>query len=382
MRLYECLRNGLSQPQTRRVPRPRRPSRRRSCPRVERCEDRTLLSNFTAASVSDLIADIKAANRAGGTNTITLAASTTFDLTKVNNTTDGPTGLPVIAGNDILTITGQGGDIIQRDSSASPFRLFDVASGATLQLNDLTLQNGFAFGSNVSSQGGAIYNDGSLDLSGVTVQNNVAEGTNGSSGTNSNRNGQWGSSAWGGGVYSLGTELVLENGTLIQNNEVRGGDGGNGYKSGAGGDGGGAVGGGVAVYAGTATFINTTVGANLAQGGSNGTGASLGRNGTGSGGGIAIDGGTVELTSVVVNSNQADPGSGGGLNQGSYGGGIFIDGGTVTLCSDTVQSNTSEFPGGGIAIYGGTVYIDTFTVNNTTNNSPDNIYGSYILQNC
>jgi hypothetical protein len=35
-------------------------------PRLEALEDRTLLSNYTASSVSDLIADIKAANSAGG----------------------------------------------------------------------------------------------------------------------------------------------------------------------------------------------------------------------------------------------------------------------------------------------------------------------------
>jgi hypothetical protein len=35
-------------------------------PRLEQLEDRTLLANFTAATVSDLIADITAANASGG----------------------------------------------------------------------------------------------------------------------------------------------------------------------------------------------------------------------------------------------------------------------------------------------------------------------------
>jgi hypothetical protein len=43
-----------------------------------------------------------------GTNTITLARGATFTLTAVNNTTDGPTGLPVIAANNKLTILGNG----------------------------------------------------------------------------------------------------------------------------------------------------------------------------------------------------------------------------------------------------------------------------------
>jgi hypothetical protein len=54
-------------------------------------------STFNAATVSDLIADINAANLVGGSNTITFVAHKTFNLTAVNNTTDGPTGLPVIA---------------------------------------------------------------------------------------------------------------------------------------------------------------------------------------------------------------------------------------------------------------------------------------------
>src|SRR5262249_59336841 len=74
-------------------------SRRRGAPRpeLERLEDRTVLSSYTASSVADLIADIKAANAAGGSNTITLAPGKTFTLTAADNTTDtGATGLPVV----------------------------------------------------------------------------------------------------------------------------------------------------------------------------------------------------------------------------------------------------------------------------------------------
>src|SRR5262249_35068606 len=41
-------------------------------PRVESLETRTILSIYTAASASDLIADITAANKSGGSSTITL----------------------------------------------------------------------------------------------------------------------------------------------------------------------------------------------------------------------------------------------------------------------------------------------------------------------
>src|SRR5262249_28880128 len=135
-------------------------------------------SNYTAATVPDLIADINAANAAGGSNTITLVAGTTFTLTAVNNTTEGATGLPVITANDSLTIAGNGDTIERSTAKGTPaFRLLDVAAGASLTLNNLTLQGGLAFGGGVSAEGGAIYNQGTLLLNGVTVQNNSAQGS-------------------------------------------------------------------------------------------------------------------------------------------------------------------------------------------------------------
>ena len=58
-------------------------------PTLEALEDRTLPSSYAAATTSALIADINAANQAGGTNTITLTAPTTspYVLTAVNNIT-------------------------------------------------------------------------------------------------------------------------------------------------------------------------------------------------------------------------------------------------------------------------------------------------------
>src|SRR6516164_7292091 len=79
------------------------PRRRRAssfCLPAEVLEVRSLLSSYTAANVSALIADINAANASGGANTITLAANTKFDLTAVNNITNGLNGLPVIRGKN------------------------------------------------------------------------------------------------------------------------------------------------------------------------------------------------------------------------------------------------------------------------------------------
>jgi hypothetical protein len=228
--------------------------RHRPCPGLERLEDRTLPSTYTAASVADLIADVNAANAAGGSNTITLVAGTTFTLTAVNNSTDGATGLPIIAANDNLTIAGNGDTLQRSTASGTPaFRLLDVASGASLTLNNLTLQDGLAFGAGVAAEGGAIYNQGTLLLGGVIVQNNSAQG---SAGQSSSPPGQ---SAAGGGIYSGGS-LTLQ-GCTVQNNQATGGPGG--YFVGTGGD---AAGGGI--YSSAAlTLQDCTVQTNQALGG-------------------------------------------------------------------------------------------------------------------
>src|SRR5262249_28593393 len=148
----------------------RPPSARRRNVRlaVESLEDRVTPANYSAASVSDLIADINAANLTPEADTITLVASKTFTLNVVDNTTDGATGLPVIAASEDLTVVGNG-DIIERSSATGTlaFRLFDVAAGASLALQNVTLQGGLAFRafeSPVPAQGGAVYNQGTLVL--------------------------------------------------------------------------------------------------------------------------------------------------------------------------------------------------------------------------
>jgi hypothetical protein len=159
MSLNQLYRRWLAR--TRRVRKTPAPRRRNLCLTLEQLEERTVPSCFTAASVADLVADINAANLAGGSNTITLAAGATFSLTTVNNAT----GLPVVATNDNLTIVGSG-DTIQRSTATGTLalRLFDVASGASLTLQNLTLQNGLAYGGGWSRGGGAVLSQGALNL--------------------------------------------------------------------------------------------------------------------------------------------------------------------------------------------------------------------------
>jgi len=394
---------GLSR---RRRPQPR-PARRGIRPVLEHLEDRALPSSYSASSVSALTADISAANKAGGANTIALSAPTTSPYVG---------GMLSIAANDNLTIVGNG-DTIERNtaSGTKPFRLFDVASGGSLTLQNMTLKNGFAISSYYyggldslggigPAQGGAIYNLGALTLKGVTVADNQAiAGTNASEGA----------SAYGGAIWSNGS-LTLENGTLFEGNSAQGGSPEQHGDSGLGGS---AFGGAVYVAGGTANISNTTFTGNsvtggLALGDAFGgaiyvaagqvtlTNSTVINNGAGFptfsvlgdaawGGGVYIAGGTVSLSGDTVDSNYVSNG------QSGVGGGLFILGGTVTVSNTTVQANVAsnvyDTAGGGgicIASWGGaTVYLDPFTVanaiNNTdssgTNGSTGDIDGTYIL---
>ena len=191
-----------------RAPRQRKGRNRpRQSPRVgrggkrltfEQLEGRALLASWIAASVADLIADINAANLAGGSNTIELVAGKTFTLTAVDNTTNGANGLPVIVAGDNLTIVGNG-DTIQRstDPDTPAFRFFDVAAGAALTLKNLTLANGIVIGdTGMTAYGGAILNEagGTLTVIHSTFTGNQAVGGDG-----------------GGGLGGLGIGGAIEN---------------------------------------------------------------------------------------------------------------------------------------------------------------------------
>src|SRR5260370_33096470 len=80
------------------------PRRRNTRLTLLHLEDRTVPSNFNAATVADLIADINAANMAGRSNTITLAAANACTLTARGNWAGGENRLPGIAANVNATI--------------------------------------------------------------------------------------------------------------------------------------------------------------------------------------------------------------------------------------------------------------------------------------
>jgi uncharacterized repeat protein (TIGR03803 family) len=195
--------------------------------------------------------------------------------------------------------------------------------------------------------GGAIGNDGQLEIRRSTFIGNVANGGTGASmgGPALPNPGDAGGDGNGGVICNLGT-LWLESSTL-ENNSAMGGGGGtggdgrpvidygtDGYVGGAGGLG---AGGGL-FNSGTATVVNCTFAGNLGNGGPGGTG---GTGGTGiliSGGGgpggaggagfgaIYDTSGTLELINCTLASNGAAGGTGGaggmgggGVNPGSQG---------------------------------------------------------------
>jgi hypothetical protein len=322
---------------------------------MERLENRRLLTAFTAGSVAELIGDINAANAAGGANSITLAPGVTFNLSGVDNTAHTATGLPVVAGGNDLTLFGNGNTIQRSTARGTPeFRLFDVAAGASLSLNNLTLSGGVA-----TFYGGAVLNLGTLSLRGVTVQNCAAKG--------------W-SSASGGGISSYGLLTIAD--STIRNNQALGVDGWlNGFVPMPGGR---AYGGGLDV-AGTATVTNTTISSNLARGGNGADGANLGKDSfpgstTGAGaGGDAFGGGiyvnpnaAVTLRGTTVTGNSATGGTGGNSprNRGKSpagagrGGGIYVDSGASVGLDAFTQANTRT---------------------NTASTSDNDIFGSFSI---
>jgi hypothetical protein len=368
MSLFSWIRNRTST-RTHRRRAKHRPPAARFRPQLEALEDRTLPSTFYAATASDLIADINAANKAGGTNTIVLTTPTSspYALTVANNSTDGPTCLPVISKKDCLTIVGNG-DTIDANHDG---RLFDVAIGGSLTLQNLTLQNGLAQpakATGYSADGGAIYNQGTLVLSGVAVQFNTASGSRGN--------------AAGGGIWSNGS-LTLENSSLVQGNSAVAGYGGASN----------AYGGGICIAGGTANITSTQFGglfANKAEGGTN----NYNLVGSAYGGAVCVLAGMVTLSgdtlggpvgsNGAIDQNMAVAGMAGSSAHGyGFGGGLCVLGGTVTLANDVVENNTAGWfdnwgsfweygYGGGLYVaHGATFSIDSYTLTYTFNNTPN-----------
>lgn len=145
----------------------------------------------------ELVDTIHKANKNKVDDTLELAAGCIYELTWIEDMTNGNNGLPQIVSG--ITINGNGATI-QRAEDADHFRIFQVGSKSTLTLNDLTIRNGYADGTGSSSyedRGGAILNRGILSIDSVIITENYA--------------------GYVGGIYSTNSAQI-KNSTISHNN--------------------------------------------------------------------------------------------------------------------------------------------------------------------
>jgi hypothetical protein len=245
----------------------------------------------TAGDVTCLITAINTANANGEANTITLEAGT-YTLTAVDNTTDGPNGLPSVTST--LTIQGAGADttVIERDRSAPMFRLLHVAATGGLTLEGLTVRGG-----NVGSvlSGGGLLNRGTLALAHTTVSNNIADA--------------------GGGLASEGGLVTIARSTIRGNASFH-------------------PGGGIFVVGGALTILRSTLAGNTADGGG---ALALGVLSPSSAGRQTV---VITESAIVDNASATQPG--GGLVSGSSGMLVMTN---TTIARNRILSSAGPEPG-------------------------------------
>lgn len=138
-----------------------------------------------------------------GADLITLPANSVQILTAVNNTANGPTGLPVITSD--ITVAGNG-VTIQRSAAAPSFRIFAVVAPGALSLQNTTVSQGkLAVGNNNHDDGAgiAVYS-ASLNLYNSTLSANTTTSS-------------------GGGLYAIDSNVSLTQSTVSGNVAQRGG---------------------------------------------------------------------------------------------------------------------------------------------------------------
>jgi hypothetical protein len=401
-------------------------------------------------SAPTLRAAIDAANLAGGTSTITFApavAGATIILTG-NDTTNpfafGPTALVIgktSASTDILTIQGDAalGITISGDDAR---RVLGIFAGSTLTLEDVTIAGGKALGGSGGNPGGggggglggAIFNEGTLNVLQSTVTGNTAVGgagggigathvyggggggapgysggagsmyyggggggvggagaPGGASAAGSGGNNELGMSAGSGhpgtaGGGGGGASLIGGSGQQLSSAGFGGGGGGGYHSAGSGGFGAGGGGSGSAFprNAGQGGFGGGGGGGSLRGipgfgGGFGGAdyGFRSGGGGAGLGGAIFNDGGTVTITNSTFTANSAVGGAAGSEHSGAgkgLGGGVFNLNGTLTLLNSTLSGNTAAQGGGCIYNYStgtGTVNMSNTILAKSTGNVTD-----------
>ena len=343
----------------------------------------TIFTDSNTPGTGSLRDAVIAANADPGTATDTIQLSAgTYDLTIQNLFYSGHEGaartgdLNITAANHTLVIDGtgtSGSNATIINAAGLEDRAFEVGAGVTVVFENLVIENGKAADNGVNNstaQGGGILSiGGNVTLSNVVLRSNQAIGINGEAAMGGGVYSSYGNGvlnplvlnrctveynsaiggnshpADGGGVYSAGS-LILESTVVLSNAAL----GGSGVASSTPVHGGSAAGGGVFVAAGSASVVQTSFVANLAEGGNAGVPSDLfsGRpsGGSASGGGLWVGFTSLAepnnppvlapLNSVTFHSNEALGGSGLSTGGNASGGGVYI-----TAAND----NSHEFNG-------------------------------------
>lgn len=210
---------------------------------------------------------------------------------------------------DAVHIDGPGAGRLAVSGSDSS-RVFNVAAGAAVAIDDLTVTDGKA-----SLRGGGIRNDGTLTLSRVVVSGNQVVGVAGFGP---------GVDAFGGGVFNAGNLTVQD--TLFVGNRATGGDGIPATATTPGLPAAAALGGaifslGTATVPTTVTVTRSAFVGNEAVGGYAGVGVASRANGLG--GAIMNDGNTFTVSDSLFHGNRAMGGASAQLSGGNGTGGAI-----------------------------------------------------------
>jgi hypothetical protein len=349
-------------------------------------------------------------------NVINFSVTGTISMSTIGDARYGSSALGI---DRKLTINGNG-IVIERNSGVTRLRLFYVSPVGNLTLNDVTLQNGVALGGNggngnangngenagaAAGLGGAIFNEGTLNINRSTLTGNLAKGGTGGSSTvfagpaggaggggmGSVGGGGGGTNGGDGGPPNGGTGSVTS-GTAGGNGGAGGGGGGgkgsaNGGNGGFGGGGGASGSGG---FGGNGGFGGGGGSGSSAGGGHNvgGFGANDGGGNTEGGGGAGFGGavfnnyqGVITITNSTVSGNTVTGGTG-GLNQTTLasvafalGSGLFNRNGAVTIVSSTLNDSVYNLgaantdTGSGTSRSGGAITLFSNIITTCDNNS-------------
>jgi hypothetical protein len=322
-------------------------------------DDCALADAITAANSNESVGGCAAGT--AGRDIIVLTGDVILNAVD-NSGPHGPNGLPVVTGDVIIR---GGGHTIARsaDAGVPPFRLFEIAPQGRLRLDHATLRNGLIEG-NAGRRGanattpGTDGDDGEFFLVVVVY---LGEGNPGEDGGKGDRGaeGEAGGTAQGGAIFNQG-ELDLAF-SVLESSRVAGGPGGRGGNGSVGGTGG--EGGWLGKIA---PILVPAIGGTGGRGGDGGDGGEGGAGGMAQGGALYNDGGRVSIAASTLSENVAIGGRGGpggnGATAGSGGDG-GSDGTDIASGGDGGLGGGGGRGGTGGAAQGGAIYNASGTVN-------------------